>query len=557
MNRTGIVLVAATVTTAVAVGTTVVYAAAGPPPCADRAVTVAAAPEIATAIADALAGADSAPPSDRCALPTVDVRDPAQTAAALRTGTAARPDVWIPDSTLWIDSAGLRSSAAPVGYPSIARSPVVLAVDTATAARLGWPQAPVRAAALLDPPGGAGTRLMLAEPRRSAPEIGALLAVQAATAGRPGATAALTAALRAAARPEAGSATGAPSGSSTGTAAGALSRLGTTPGIAVPTSEQAVWARNGANGRPDAVATYLTGPGTTLDYPFVSLAADPQRQARIARVFTALQTEPARRVFGAHGFRDAQGNLGAASIIGPELNAAATAVADPPTADAVSAAVRRFELVNAPSRTLAVLDVSGSMNLRVPGAGGATRLELARQAAAQGLALFSDDSQVGLWVFATDLTATTDYRELVPAQLLAKTATGASGRDQLEQAIRQVAVSPAGDTGLYDTTLAAVRAARASWDPERVNTVLMLTDGHNDDRDGITLAQLLTALRQSDEPGRPVPVLTIAYGPDSDERALAAISAATGGATYRAADPRQVGAVFLEAINQRVCRPNC
>jgi hypothetical protein len=35
------------------------------------------------------------------------------------------------------------------------------------------------------------------------------------------------------------------------------------------------------------------------------------------------------------------------------------------------------------------------------------------------------------------------------------------------------------------------------------------------------------------------------------------MSTATGGATYVAKDPRHVQQVFLEAIEQRACRPNC
>ena len=52
------------------------------------------------------------------------------------------------------------------------------------------------------------------------------------------------------------------------------------------------------------------------------------------------------------------------------------------------------------------------MGKTVPGSRGATRLDLAVQASLSGLAVYPDEAAVGLWIFSTDLTAKTDYREL-------------------------------------------------------------------------------------------------------------------------------------------------
>jgi hypothetical protein len=110
---------------------------------------------------------------------------------------------------------------------------------------------------------------------------------------------------------------------------------------------------------------------------------------------------------------------------------------------------------------------------------------------------------------------------------------------------------------LYDTTLAAVRAVRAGWDPVRVNAVVLLTDGDDTDADGISLDQLLSTLRSEETSGQPVPVITIAYGDSAGAQSLAAISAATGGATYQASDPSRIRDIFLDAVGQRACRPDC
>jgi Ca-activated chloride channel family protein len=120
-----------------------------------------------------------------------------------------------------------------------------------------------------------------------------------------------------------------------------------------------------------------------------------------------------------------------------------------------------------------------------------------------------------------------------------------------------LASPPSSSTGLYDTALAATRRVRAGWQPGRVNSVLLLTDGMNEDDQGIGLAELLRRLRAENDPRRPVPLITIAYGAQSPVGALRAMSEATGGASYVARDPRQVQQVFLEAIQQRACRPTC
>jgi hypothetical protein len=113
-----------------------------------------------------------------------------------------------------------------------------------------------------------------------------------------------------------------------------------------------------------------------------------------------------------------------------------------------------------------------------------------------------------------------------------------------------------GGTGLYDTTLAAVRAVRSGWDPNRVNSVLILSDGRNDD-DGMSLGELLRRLTDEQDPARPVPVTAIAFGPGGDIRALRRISEVTGGSAYEATDPATIARIFLDSVGQRLCRPFC
>ena len=219
-------------------------------------------------------------------------------------------------------------------------------------------------------------------------------------------------------------------------------------------------------------------------------------------------------------------------------------------------AIRSVQVTNEPSRMLAVMDISGSMRAAVPGTD-EDRIGLAKEAAARGLGLYRADSDIGLWEFSTDLTPTSDHRELIGISSLGPDGQGGTGAAKLAAALNGLRAIPNGGTGLYNTTLDAVRTVRSGYDPARVNAVLLLTDGINDDVNSISLDQLLSTLTAEQDPARPVPVIAIAFGPDSDVDALQQISRATGGATYLSQDPRQIGEIFLDAVGQRLCRPSC
>jgi Ca-activated chloride channel homolog len=112
------------------------------------------------------------------------------------------------------------------------------------------------------------------------------------------------------------------------------------------------------------------------------------------------------------------------------------------------------------------------------------------------------------------------------------------------------AMRPGGRTGLYETTLAAVGYMRRHWVPDRINTVVLLTDGEDDNTtSGLTLSALVGRLGAANG-DRPVRVITIAYGPEADANALRQIAAATRGATYELANPRDIQRVFISAISR-------
>jgi len=257
------------------------------------------------------------------------------------------------------------------------------------------------------------------------------------------------------------------------------------------------------------------------------------------------------------GFRAPDGSAGLESTTASGMNPVVTVTSPLPALAADDDAIRSVQISNEPSRMLAIMDISGSMQAQVDGAGGATRIDLAKQAASIGLGLYPATSEIGLWEFSTNLAPGSDHREVIPVSTLGPDGQGGTGAQRLAQAIDGLQAIPDGGTGLYDTVLDAVRTMRANYDPTRANSVLILTDGMNDDANGISLQTLLSTLAAEQIPGQVIPVIALAFGPDSDLDSLTQISNATGGVTYESKDPRQIGEIFLDAVGQRLCRPSC
>jgi len=204
---------------------------------------------------------------------------------------------------------------------------------------------------------------------------------------------------------------------------------------------------------------------------------------------------------------------------------------------------------------LAVIDVSGSMSATE---GSTDRIGLAAAAAQGGLSLFPDSSSIGLWAFSSNLPGGLAWQELVPlGPLTERVGPAPSRRAALAAAAATLRDRLGGKTALYDTAIAATREVRAGYEPGRSNTVVLITDGRNEVDGGIDLPLAVQTLRAEADPTRPVPLIAIGIGPDSDQDALRQLAEATGGRAYAAQNPQDIRTVFLDALSQRVCRPGC
>jgi Ca-activated chloride channel homolog len=201
------------------------------------------------------------------------------------------------------------------------------------------------------------------------------------------------------------------------------------------------------------------------------------------------------------------------------------------------------------ARVLLVVDVSGSMGDEADPETGASKLDLAKDAAVAGLDQFKDDDEVGLWVFSTNLgdDEDQDVLELVPPARVGDV------REQL--ANRLGAMVPTNGTPLYDVTSRAYDEVLDTYDAQRINAVVLLSDGRNedgdtsDDRDQLrALINQLGAEREG-ESTRAVRVFPIAYGDDADMPTLRQIAEATDAAVYDSSDPLSIDKVLTAVIS--------
>ncbi|HUR49235.1 MAG TPA: extracellular solute-binding protein [Acidimicrobiales bacterium] len=205
--------------------------------------------------------------------------------------------------------------------------------------------------------------------------------------------------------------------------------------------------------------------------------------------------------------------------------------------------IERWEHTRRGARVLLVIDVSGSMGEEA--APGQTKLDLAKTAAIEAITQFKPEDEVGLRIFSTDVQAKEpkDYLDLVPIGPV-----GAQG-EQIASKIRDL--TPIAGTPLYTVARESFELMKEGFDPSRINAVVLLTDGRNEDPRNDDIEAALRALRAGSEgtSASPVRIFTIAYGQDADAGTLRRIAESTDAATYDAADPSTIDNVFTAVIS--------
>ncbi|MET7401816.1 extracellular solute-binding protein [Dactylosporangium sp. NPDC005572] len=520
----------------------------------------------------------------KCADPVVTSKASGAALDALAAGWNADkdgpvPQVWTPAASSWVSllkqrlAAGDKGALVPDGkLPTIAQSPLVLAMPKPMAEALGWPAKPIGwsdVLGLTNDPNGWGSKghpewgrfkLGKTNPHYSTSGLNATIGAYFAATGR---STDLTdkdlsnaGVLQYVKSVESGVVH---YGDTTLTflsnlAAADQAGRGMTYVSAVAVEEKSVYDYNQGNPTGDPalagkgpkprvplVAVYPKEGTLLSDHPYVVLtnASDEQKAAADDFLGYVKDTQQQKR-FTDLAFRTFEGKGGAGlSTANGLLPDAKFTVIDPPAPQVLEKALTTWDAQRKRAKVLLVLDVSGSMNNDA--GNGQTRIELAKKAALQSLTMFAPDDEVGLWTFSTEVNgAATPYTEQVPIGALS------ANRSRLEQVVKSL--SAEGGTALYATTRAAQNKVASVADPSRINAVVVLTDGKNEYPKDSDIDALVRDIDTA-EKEIPVRVFTIAYGGQADLGVLQRISSASRAAAYDASDPTTIDKVLVNVLS--------
>ena len=495
-------------------------------------------PQVSVAVPDEMydivfSAARATESAGTCASYKVIDRSAGQVDEDIKAGGDAVPDVWIPDSPIWVDDVSSRLGSGWVTQGgTLATSPVVFAVPQSLQAVKKY-QKKTDWRTIFN----AGLPITVSDPTTSSATIAATATTERLATEKSQRNAFFQDVItlsRSSETPE--------SLQSKATQGADVARM-------YPSTEQQVLAFDKAH-PGQGLTTFTPKQGApALTYQWVvPVKPDAAPNAALSALYTRLASPAVKQQLVKAGFRVE----GLAPPTPAALPSYAKAIADPSPAQGV-AAVKNFNDLAKDARMLVMVDVSGSMV--APIAPGQSRIELLEQFSIGALQVLPQTTQIGAWAFSTNLVGAQPWRDEADGiGPISHTQTGDAHKAKLVAAAKTLPtlVAKNGDTALYDSAWAAYQRVNASYDKRYVNSVVIMTDGSNDNpAGGLNLQQLISRLRSAYNPDKPVKIVAIGIGKQADTRALAELASATDGLSYRALTPQDVTNVFLDAFLKR------
>jgi len=439
----------------------------------------------------------------------------------------AIPTVWVPDSTAWLTRVQVVDrSAFDADVRSIASSPVVVAMPEAAAKLVGWPSGRLQVATVKALLGQGGPlKLGIAEPRRETASLAATMVLGEALATTDEDLPALVKTFRSVVKT--------PSTTDLLRTFGAKVNAG-------PASEQAVLAYNATNPPLRLVAVQLDPAAPQLDYPYAIRSGVSRETSQAAQLFRgAVLERPAADQLARKAFRSPDGRAGAGfpSTTATSLDPFVGANVD--DTERVQRALGLWSAANSPSRTLALFDITSSMGTVMQTASGAaTRSDVMAGAARGGLELFTADSRVGMWAFASQHLEVLPIDDLTPAR-----------KQEFDQRMAGARPTRTNRSELYAILLAAYKVMKDGYDPTRPNIIVVLTDGGDSNGSTLRREQFNQELQKLADPTKPIRVVLIGIGVGQVDAAnLQGIAEIVGGGFFPLTSPEQIQTIFLKAL---------
>lgn len=439
------------------------------------------------------------------------------------------PDLWIADSSIWLERAAESSEGAErlAGRPmSVATTPVVVAMSKQQARAMGWPETQPSWRRMLSSPRDE-VRLGLTDLGHDAAALASAAAAEA-TGGKALADVAASVAVP------------------RSVVISSIDLIDDRTADAAPSTEQEVFTNSEQKNTRAVVASYDESLGS-LDFPLTAVAALGEEPATDViqvhdRLVAALDGEQGQALLSAHGLRDHNG----AAVAPLTESDVVDATTQPGTAAHDTAALREaseaWTGLSRRSRLVMAMDMSGSMAEELPGSR-QTRDQAAQAGLSALISGFPPDNEVGLWGFTTEI-GNGNYRVFTSLGRLSGQAGRSTRREDLLRGVRELDAVPGGSTSLYDTIEAAYRVASKRYAFGKFNAVVVLTDGRNEDPGSISLRQLIDSLRKRFDGTKPVRIVTIAYGRDADTTTLRRIANATAGRSYNALTETEISSAI-------------
>ncbi|MBS1906237.1 MAG: substrate-binding domain-containing protein [Actinobacteria bacterium] len=553
-------------------------AVAGASPCTP--LTVLSSLENADMVEHLVAGYNAQPRdvAGHCvtAVATKDKSGVAATRAA--TGfadlpAASRPAVWLPDASSWLSAARADgSTAVPATGTGVARSSIVLAMPKPLADAIGWSSNAPTWAEVFAASADKDVWTRLGHPEWGAFKLGKT-SPQVASSGE----AALLASFGAV-----GDAVGQVTVNQMADpkilAGVKKNELATSHYMATPehflwhareaekkgsaaeffsaviVDEKAVWdydrgivSRDGitvTQGEPPKEAMVPVYPKDgfyVADNPAVVLNGDWVGAAAKAAAEDFVRfagTVEGQQLVRAAGYRDAHGALDDGVRTAGHLATAPRGALAFPAQGVIAAIDKAFPQVRKRADALFLIDVSGSMADPIPN--GQSKLDAAKSALIQALDHFTPGDRVGVAAFSSAGDGN------ISPGLVSPVADIATNRQSLISAVQ--ALTPQAYTPLYTAVDTYAKQMASTYDPDRITTIVLLSDGADQTTVPTTDKQAMLADLGELHHSTPVLIFTLAYGADADADTLRAISSASGAHFYDATDPSQVGAVLGDLV---------
>ncbi|QYN36564.1 VWA domain-containing protein [Pseudonocardia sp. DSM 110487] len=406
----------------------------------------------------------------------------------------------------------------------IMSSPVVLGLRRPVAERLGWVGRPVTWAEIAAAAGARQFTYGMTDPSASNSGFSAVVAVATALVGAGSALTLEQAESTVPALRDFFAAQTLAAGSSGFLQEAFVRRAtGADPGTPVDgliNYESVLQGMNAAGTLPEPLELIRPADGVvTGEYPFTVLAAaSPEARDAHRRLAEYLRTPDVQREIAERTHRQP-----AVPGVVPTPSGTAVELPFPAQADVVEALLTSyFDKLRRPSRTIYVLDTSGSMagDERI----GALQRSLAGLAGADPsltgqFRRFRGREQVTLLPFNTTPES--------PQTFTVAEENPAPDRQRIADA--GAALLPGGDTAIYDSLQAAFRIAeqQSAADPDRFTSIVLMTDGENTSGADIAAFRAFVGSRPA------VPVFCVLFGESSVEE-MEEVARLTGGRTFDA-----------------------